>query len=170
MLAPVALLAVGGLLGLHVYRLEARLASLEASAERRGPTVPGPVGNPEGTAAPGVMPPRAGSTQATALHPTRRTLRLDDGAARQVAQRLGGELGLEQERVEKLARFLMAFHLRAALANARARGEDVSESAASHPELLRGDLEQELRGLRLSQTQLAVLARQTPGLEALLSH
>ncbi|QRN96382.1 hypothetical protein JRI60_46485 [Archangium violaceum] len=169
-LASVALLAVGGLLGLHIYRLEARLASLEAGAGRRGPVAPGETRDPEGTASPGVAPPRAGSSEATAIPPARRALRLDDGAARQVAQRLGGELGLEQERVEKLARFLMAFHLRAALASARARGEDVSESAASYPELLRGDLKQELLGLRLSQAQLAALSRQTPGLDALLSH
>lgn len=149
MLACVALLAVGGLLGVHVYRLETRLASLEASA-----------GRPEA---------RAASAPPTPVTSTRRSFRVDERVARQAAQRLGGELGLEQERVEKLARFLMAFHLRAALASARAEGEDVSGPEERHPELLRGDLKQELRGLRLSQAQLTALARETPGLEALLS-
>jgi len=154
MLASIALLAVGGLLGFHVYRLEARLASLEASSDRRGAVA--------AAREPGRAPP-------TAVKPTRRTLRLDAGAARQVAKRLGDELGLEPAKVEKLARFLMAFHLRAALASARAHGEDVSDSAASYPELLRGDLKQELLELRLSQAQLAALSRETPGLEALLA-
>ncbi|HYO54572.1 hypothetical protein [Archangium sp.] len=152
MLACVALLAVGGLLGFHVYRLEARLVSLEANAGRRSTEAPRVQGAPSAP-----------------VRPTRRTLRLDDQAARQAAQRLGSELGLEPERVEKLARFLMAFHLRTALASARARGEDVSESVASYPELLQGDLKQELLGLRLSQAQLTTLSRETPGLEALLS-
>ncbi|MFL5354679.1 hypothetical protein [Archangium sp.] len=149
-----ALLAVGGLLGIHVYRLEARLASLEAHAERRDDPEPGVQGR---------APP-------TPVRPTRQTLRVDDQAARELAQRLGGELGLEQERVEKLTRFLMAWHLRAALEGARAQGEDVSGVAASHAELLRGDLKQELAGLRLDRAQLAVLSRETPGLEALLTH
>jgi hypothetical protein len=149
-----ALLAVGGLLGVHVYRLEARLASLEAHTERRG--------DPE---------PRAqGRAPPAPVRPTRQTLRVDDQAARELAQRLGGELGLEQERVERLTRFLMAWHLRAALEGARAQGEDVSDVAASHAELLRGDLKQELAGLRLNRAQLAVLSRETPGLEALLTH
>lgn len=150
MLASVALLAVGGLLGVHVYRLETRLASLEAGVPR-APT------------------PRVERARPVPVMSTRRSLRVDEKMALQVAQRLGGELGLEQERVEKLARFLMAFHLRAALASARAEGEDVSEPEASYPELLRADLKQELRGLRLSQAQLATLSRRTPGLEALLS-
>jgi hypothetical protein len=154
MAACAALLAVGGLLGVHVYRLEARLASLEAHAERRGDPEPRPV---QGRAPP------------APIRPAKQTLRVDEQAARELAQRLGGELGLEQERVEKLTRFLMAWHLRAALEGARARGEDVSEVAASHAELLRGDLKQELAGLRLDRAQLAVLSRETPGLEALLT-
>ncbi|AKI99905.1 hypothetical protein ATI61_104673 [Archangium gephyra] len=150
MLAAVALLAVGGLLGVHVYRLETRLASLEAGA-------------------PGAPTPRVERARPLPVTSTRRNFRVDEKMALQAAQRLGGELGLEQERVEKLARFLMAFHLRAALTSARAEGEDVSEPEARYPELLRGDLKQELRGLRLSQAQLATLSRETPGLEALLS-
>ncbi|HZH14196.1 MAG TPA: hypothetical protein VE057_07545 [Archangium sp.] len=159
MLACVALLAVGGLLGVHVYRLETRLASLEANA-----------GRPEARApSPGAPTVPAASAPPTPVMSTRRSFRLDERVARQAAQRLGSELGLEQERVEKLARFLMAFHLRAALASARAEGEDVSGPEESYPELLRGDLKQELRGLRLSQAQLTALSRETPGLEALLS-
>jgi hypothetical protein len=164
MLASVALLAVGGLLGLHVYRLETRLASLEASAGRRGAPEA-----PEGAAALAVPPERQGRAQPEAVRPTRRTLSIDAGAARQVASRLGDELGLEAAREEQLARFLMAFYLREAVASARAQGEDVSESEASYPELLRGDLKQELLALRLTQGQLATLSRETPGLEALLS-
>ncbi|WNG43577.1 hypothetical protein F0U60_05255 [Archangium minus] len=152
MLASVALLAVGVLLGVHVYRLETRLASLEASAAGAGATTP-----PEGQA------------RASPVKPTGRLLRLDDEAARQLSRRLGGELGLGQERVEKLTRLLMAFHLREALASARAQGEDVSESAASYPELLQGDLKQELLELRLTEAQLAALSRETPGIEELLS-
>ncbi len=161
MLASAALLAVGGLLGVHVYRLETRLASLEASAGRRGAETQ--------AAAPGAPTPRVARALPAPVMPTRRSLRVDEKVARQAAQRLGGELGLEQERVEKLAHFLMSFHLRAALASARAEGEDVSEPEASYPELLRGDLKQELLGLRLSQAQLAALSRETPGLQALLS-
>jgi hypothetical protein len=163
-LASVALLAVGGLLGLHIYRLETRLASLEASAERRSapPT-------PEDATALALPPPGQGSAQPEAVSPTRRLLRVDAGAARQLASRLGNELGLEAARVEGLSRFLLAFHLRAAVESARAQGEDVSESEASYPELLRGDLKQELRALRLTPEQLATLSRETPGLEALLS-
>lgn len=161
MLASVALLAVGGLLGVHVYRLETRLASLEADAGRRGAGAQ--------ASAPGAPTRRVERAPPTPVMSTRRSLRVDEKLARQVAQRLGGELDLEQERVEKLARFLMAFHLRAALASARAEGEDVSEPEAAYPELLRGDLKQELHGLRLSQAQLAALSRETPGLEALLS-
>ena len=160
-LASVALLAVGGLLGVHVYRLESRLASLEAGAGRRGAEA--------GAPSPGAPMPRVERARPPPVMSTRRTLRVDEKVARQAAQRLGSELGLEQERVEKLARFLMAFHLRAAVASARAQGEDVSEPAASYPELLRGDLKQELLGLRLSEAQLATLSRETPGLEALLS-
>lgn len=152
MAACAALLAVGGLLGVHVYRLESRLASLEDRSERREEPGPG---------ARGRAPPAP-------IRPTRRTLRVDDQAARELARRLGGELGLEQGREEKLTHFLMAWYLRAALEGARAQGEDVSDVAASHAELLRGDLKQELAGLRLTQTQLAVLSRETPGLEALL--
>ncbi|QRK12096.1 hypothetical protein JQX13_19850 [Archangium violaceum] len=152
MLASVALLAVGVLLGVHVYRLEARLASLEASS-----------------AGAGAATPAEGQARASPVDSTGRLLRLDDEAARQLSRRLGGELGLEQERVEKLTRFLMAFHLREALASARAQGEDISEAAASYPELLRGDLKQELRELRLTEAQLAALSRETPGLDALLS-
>jgi hypothetical protein len=63
----------------------------------------------------------------------------------------------------------MAFYLREALTSARAQGEDVSESEASYPELLRGDLKQELLALRLTPAQLATLSRETPGLDALLS-
>ncbi len=161
MLASVALLAVGGLLGVQVYRLESRLASLEAGAGRRGAET--------GAPAVGAPPPRMEGAPPTPATATRRSLRVDEKVARQAAHRLGSELGLEQERVEKLAHFLMAFHLRAALASARAGGEDVSEPEASYPELLRGDLKQELLGLQLSQAQLATLSRQTPGLEALLS-
>lgn len=162
MLASVALLAVGGLLGVHVYRLETRLASLEADAGRRG-------AGAQAAPAPGRPMPRVERAPPTPVTSTRRNLRVDEKVARQAAQRLGGELGLEQERVEQLARFLMSFHLRAALASARAGGEDVSEPEAKYPELLRGDLKQELLGLRLSQPQLAALSRETPGLEALLS-
>ncbi|HEX8434518.1 hypothetical protein [Archangium sp.] len=163
-LASVALLAVGGLLGLHIYRLETRLASLEASAERRGT----PEGQEGATSLP-VPPARQGLSQPEALPPTRRGLRLDEGAARRVASRLGDQLGLEATREERLARFLMAFYLREALTSARAQGEDVSESEASYPELLRGDLKQELLALRLTPAQLATLSRETPGLDALLS-
>ena len=53
--------------------------------------------------------------------------------------------------------------------NCSAQGEDVSDVAASHAELLSGDLKQELAGLRLTRTQLALLSRETPGLEALLT-
>ncbi|HYO67442.1 MAG TPA: hypothetical protein VEU33_15310 [Archangium sp.] len=162
MLTSIALLAVGGLLGVHVYRLETRLASLEAGAGRRG-------ANEAQAPASGAPTPRVERARSAPVMSTRRSFRVDEKMALQVAQRLGGELGLEQERVEKLARFLMAFHLRAALASARAGGEDVSEPEASYPELLREDLKQELRGLRLSQAQLATLSRETPGLEALLS-
>jgi hypothetical protein len=162
MLACLALFVGGGLLGLHVYRLETRLASLEASAGRQGVTTPEP--RPAGAPA-----SRAVSTPPTAVNATRRTLSLDAGAAREVARRLGGELGLEAARVDGLTRFLMAFHLRAALASARAHGEDLSELEASHAELLRGDLRQELLALRLSSDQLSRLTRETPGLEALLT-
>lgn len=148
-----ALLAVGGLLGVHVYRLEARLTSLEAHAERRGPE-----------------PLVQGRAPPAPIRPARKTLRVDDQAARELGRRLGGEMGLEQERVEKLTWFLTAFHLRAAVEGARAQGEDVSDVAASHPELLGGDLKQELAGLRLTPAQLAALSRETPGLEALLTH
>jgi hypothetical protein len=161
MLASVALLAVGGLLGLHVYRLETRLASLEASAERRG----APEG-PEGATALPVS--QQGRAQPEAIQPTRRGLWLDEGAARRVASRLGDALGLEAAREERLARLLMAFYLREALASARAQGEDVSESEASYPELLRGDLKQELLALRLTPAQLDTLSRETPGLDTLL--
>ena len=161
MLASVALLAVGGLLGVHVYRLESRLASLEAGAGRRDAEA--------GAPAPGAATPRVERARPAPVLSTRRNLRVDEQVARQAAQRLGSELGLEQERVEKLARFLMAFHLRAAIASARAGGEDVSEPTASDAELLRGDLKQELLGLRLSEAQLAALSQRTPGLEALLS-
>lgn len=153
MAACAALLAVGGLLGVHVYRLESRLDSLEARAERRD--------DPE--------PQVQGRAPPAPIRPMRQTLRVDDQAARELGQRLGGELGLERERVERLTRFLMAWHLRAALEGARARGEDVSDVAAGHAELLRGDLKQELAGLRLDREQLAVLSRETPGLEALLT-
>lgn len=153
MAACAALLAVGGLLGVHVYRLESRLASLEARSER-----------------PGAPEPRTqGRAPPTPIRPAKRTLRVDDQAARELARRLGGELGLEQEREEKLTHFLMAWHLRAALEGARAQGEDVSDVAANHAELLRTDLKQELAGLRLDRAQLTVLSRETPGLEALLS-
>jgi hypothetical protein len=151
--ASLALLAVGGLLGVHVYRLEARLSSLEASIERSDPE-----------------PQVRGRAPATPIRPARRIVRLDDQAARELAVRLGGEMGLEQERVDRLTRFLMALHLRAALEGARAQGEDVSDTEASYPELLRGDLKQELAGLRLTPAQLAALSRETPGLEALLAH
>ncbi len=164
MLASVALLAVGGLLGLHVYRLETRLASLEASAGRRGAPEA-----PAGASALTAPPTQQGRAQPEAVRSTRRTVKLDPQAARQLASRLGDELGLEAEREERLARFLLAYYLREALASARDQGEDVSESEASYPELLRGDLKQELFALRLTPAQLATLSRETPGLEALLS-
>jgi hypothetical protein len=154
MLASVALLLVGGLLGFHVYRLETRLAALEAGSERRGSTA--------------AAPPSA-RTPPSAARAIRRNVKLDAGAARQVAQRLGEELRIDSGKVDGLARFLMAFHLRSALDKARARGEDVSESEKSHAELLRVDLKQELLGLKLSQAQLATLSRETPGLEALVT-
>jgi hypothetical protein len=154
MLASVALLLVGGLLGFHVYRLETRLAALEA-----------------GSSAPAsdTSAVRAARTPPPAARAIGRTVKLDAGAARQVAQGLGEQLGLDAGKVDGLARFLMAFHLRSALDKARARGEDVSESETSHAELLRVDLKQELLGLKLSQAQLATLSRETPGLEALVS-
>ncbi len=152
MLASVALLVVGGLLGFHVYRLETRLAALEAA-----PSAP----------APDTSAVRAARPPPPAARALRRNVKLDAGAARQVAQRLGEELGIDSGKVDGLARFLMAFHLRSALDKARARGEDVSESETSHAELLRVDLKQELLGLKLSQAQLATLSRETPGLEAL---
>jgi hypothetical protein len=154
MLAAVALLAVGGLLGVHVYRLETRLAALEA-----------------GSVAPAreASPSREGRAPPATVRAVRRNVRLDAGAAQQVAKRLGDELGIDTGKVDRLARFLMAFHLRTALDKARARGEDLSEAAANHPELLRVDLKQELLGLQLSQAQLATLSRKTPGVEALLA-
>jgi hypothetical protein len=91
MLASVALLAVGGLLGVHVYRLESRLASLEAGAWRRGAEA--------GAPAVGAPPPRGEGARSTPATATRRSLRVDEKVARQAAQRLGSELGLEQERV-----------------------------------------------------------------------
>ncbi|WP_309888419.1 hypothetical protein [Archangium sp.] len=154
MLASIALLLVGGLLGFHVYRLETRLAALEA---------------PTRASAPDVSPARAARTPPAPARALRRNVKLDAGAARQVAQRLGEELGIDAGKVDGLARFLMAFHLRSALDKARARGEDVSASETSHAELLRVDLKQELLGLKLTQAQLATLSRETPGLEALVS-
>ncbi len=165
MLASVALLLVGGLLGFHVYRLETRLAALEAGPERRGSTAAAPPSAP----APDTSAVRTARTPPPAARALRRNVKLDAGAARQVAQRLGEELGIDAGKVDGLARFLMAFHLRSALDKARARGEDVSESETSHAELLRVDLKQELRGLKLTQAQLVTLSRETPGLEALVS-
>ena len=163
MLASLALLLVGGLLGLHVYRLETRLAALEAGTERRGTLAPSSA--PAADAA----RPRAARTPPPAARAIRQSMRLDAGAAQEVAKRLGEELGIDAGKVDGLARFLMAFHLRSALDKARARGEDVSESETSHAELLRVDLKQELLGLKLSEAQLATLSRETPGLEALVS-
>ena len=165
MLASLALLLVGGLLGLHVYRLETRLAALEAGTERRGSTAAAPTSAPSLDAA----PTRAARTPPAPARAIRQSMRLDAGAAQEVAKRLGDELRIDSGQVDGLARFLMAFHLRSALDKARARGEDVSESEKSHAELLRVDLRQELLGLKLSQAQLATLSRETPGLEALVS-